>query len=180
MITKFIRAKVKVVKAEKSTINQTLSKFSSFEGYPFNLAKIIWAWDIDHNLKLWQSRVKYIYCWSAVDNHTQKCNGILLITNDNSTMSGSRIMWVLWFLLNVILITCKGELKYTSSFCDCKVSYHNLASATIYRRRFQMNVAANRRKKKNVVASTRCSWFFMQSCSVSCCPSRFVPKSCLQ
>ena len=121
-------------------------------------------------LKLWQSRVKYIYCWSAVDNHTQKCNGILLITNDNSTMSGSRIMWVLWFMLNVILITCKGELKYISSFCDCKESYHNLASATIYRRRLQMNVAANRKKKKNVVASTRCSWFFMQSCSVSCCP----------
>ena len=121
-------------------------------------------------LKLWQSRINCIYCWSAVDNHTQKCNGILLITNDKSTMSGSRIMWVLWFLLNVILTTCKGELKYISSFCDCKESYHNLASATIYRRRLQMNVAANRKKKKNVVESTRCSWFFMQSYSVSCCP----------
>ena len=62
-------------------------------------------------------------------------------------MSGSRIMWVLWFLLNVTLITCKGELKYISSFCDYKVSYHNLASATIYRRRCQMNVAANRKRK---------------------------------
>ena len=41
IIYKFIRVKVKVVKAEKCTINQTLSKFSSFEGYPFNLAKII-------------------------------------------------------------------------------------------------------------------------------------------
>ena len=63
-------------------------------------------------------------------------------------MSGSRIMWVLWFLLNVIPITCKGELKYISSFFDYKVSYHNLASATIYRRRFQMNIAANRGRKK--------------------------------
>ena len=51
IIYKFIRVKVKVVKAEKCTINQTLSKFSSFEGYPFNLAKIISAWDIDHNFK---------------------------------------------------------------------------------------------------------------------------------
>ena len=34
-------------------------------------------------------------------------------------------MWVLWFLLNVIPITCKGELKYISSFFDYKVSYHN-------------------------------------------------------
>ena len=59
-------------------------------------------------------------------------------------------MWVLWFLLNVALILI-------SSFCDYKVSYHNHASATIYRRRFQMNVAANRRKNTNVVASTRYS-----------------------
>ena len=58
-------------------------------------------------------------------------------------------MWVLRFLLNVALILI-------SSFCDYKVSYHNYASATIYRR-FQMNVAANRRKKTNVVASTSCS-----------------------
>ena len=56
-------------------------------------------------------------------------------------------MWVLRFLLNVALILI-------SSFCDYKVSYHNLASATIYRRRFQMNVAANRRKKK------RCCRFY--------------------
>ena len=167
IIYKFIRVKVKVVKAEKCTINQTLSKFSSFEGYPFNLAKVISAWDIDHNFKLWQSRINCIYCWSAVDNNTQECNGILLKTNDNSTVSGSRIRWVLWFLLNVTLITCKGELKYISSFCDYKVSYHNLASATIYRRRYQMTVAANRKRK--IMSRLRVVH-----------DSGFVPKSCLQ
>ena len=49
-------------------------------------------------------------------------------------------MWVLRFLLNVALILI-------SSFHDYKVSYHNHASATIYRRRCQMNVAANRKRK---------------------------------
>ena len=124
------------------------------------------------SLKLWQSRINYIYCWSAVNNHAQECNDILLKTNDNSTMSGGRIMWVLRFLLNVAPILI-------SSFHDYKVSYHNHASATIYRRRCQMNVAANRKRK--IMSRLRVVHdFFMKSCSISCCPSGFVPKSCLQ
>ena len=94
-------------------------------------------------------------------------------------------MWVLWFLLNVIPITCKGELKYISSFFDYKVSYHNLASATIYRRRFQMNVAANRGRKKmlsllRVVLDFLCSPAQFPAALQGSSPNRVCNKEQLQ
>ncbi|XP_027057456.1 uncharacterized protein LOC113684309 [Pocillopora damicornis] len=45
-----------------------------------------------------------------------------IITKHNLTMSGSRIMWVFWFLLNVILITSKASIPSpteATSLCPC-------------------------------------------------------------
>ena len=155
---------VKLVFLESYANNRTSSKFSRFEGYPFNLARSFEFGILTTFLKLWlwkrQSRINCLYCWSAVDiDYTQER---WRYVNNYKTQFND--VWKQDYVGFLVLVKrhpyhLKRWVKIY--FFSLWFAKHRIIISTQQRfieESFQMT--ANRIKAENKAASTRCSLIF--------------------